>query len=215
MCEATSAPPCQLTVNKPLLINIQQWVWLLPRPRPSSVDITQPPPGARQSTVRVSAAVSRCARGAQREYPEKRSRTEADKRFRCRTEAGRLLLPVVEIPGGRDAAAVHVPSGGLQTRSGGSHRLSLSPDSRQAAARRRHDPHTELRPPPRRLQPAAPAALRPHPGTQSLVHTAACRAAGSCSQGLYRFLLFHKSAVPQSLGKVVSSQSELKHLGFK
>lgn len=34
----------------------------------------------------------------------------------------------------REAAAVHVPSGELHTRSGGSHRLPLSPESRQAAA---------------------------------------------------------------------------------
>lgn len=45
MCEGTPAPPCELTVNKPLLINMLHWACLSVRPRPLLVDITQPPPG--------------------------------------------------------------------------------------------------------------------------------------------------------------------------
>ncbi|XP_059187905.1 protein jagged-1a-like [Centropristis striata] len=45
MCEGTPAPPCELTVNKPQLINIQQGRGCFPGSVPPPVNITQPPPG--------------------------------------------------------------------------------------------------------------------------------------------------------------------------
>lgn len=49
MCEATSPPPCELavkkTVNKPLVVNINQGAWSVYRPLPRSLDITHPPTG--------------------------------------------------------------------------------------------------------------------------------------------------------------------------
>ncbi|XP_042371597.1 protein jagged-1b-like, partial [Plectropomus leopardus] len=78
----------------------------------------------------VSAPVSRCARAKR-----KQSRTIGDKRSpgqdrdRDRTGLWRQhwTLDSVEVSAGRGVAALHVPAGGAHTRSGGSHRPSVSP----------------------------------------------------------------------------------------
>lgn len=48
MCEGTSPPPCELTVNKPTSWILMRGAWPAHEPRPLSVHITQPPPGPQE-----------------------------------------------------------------------------------------------------------------------------------------------------------------------
>lgn len=123
------------------------------------VDITQRAPGAGQSALRSS-----CSRTVYGPSAPTETRTIADKRFRSEQDGSVSVRDRVDFGCVQTRCTVHVPAGGVRTRSGGSHRLSLRADSRPAAARRRHEHLPELRAAARRLQPAA-AALRPPAGT--------------------------------------------------
>lgn len=154
------------TVNNPRLIHINQWARSGSRSLPSTPGGGYYPAssGAAQSAVRAPAAVSRGCRVRSVGAVIKENQDNSRQRFSVQDGSSLSGLCGGLFRGEKLQLClrlVHVPSGGVETRSGGSHRLSPRPDSRLAAARRRHDPHTELRPP----QPAAPPALCPHPGT--------------------------------------------------
>lgn len=142
-----------------LLIIMRRWACPWQAPPLPLVDITQRAPGAGQSALRSS-----CSRTVYGPSAPTETRTIADKRFRSEQDGSVSVRDRVDFGCVQTRCTVHVPAGGVRTRSGGSHRLSLRADSRPAAARRRHEHLPELRAAARRLQPAA-AALRPPAGT--------------------------------------------------